>query len=242
MFVNVFLNLYYVDQLAEKFPDQSPYSFVFNNPMRFVDPTGMAPDDWVERKGKIVWDEKVTSSTDKDLQKGDKYLGKSVVVFNGSRDEKLGKGNNLFGYGAKLADVTVYGPKGEDDIKWYKGLSMSSDFKQFGAIDDGEYNVNYRNPGKTGALKSNWAINNTGLVNCLDGKNPNPDGASPTQKSGVYIHRPNNNGNAYPTGHPCSTGCPLIVPSGHGQNGWNEFNQQLEGVKEFHLIMTGRKK
>ncbi|MCB6232389.1 hypothetical protein LIS90_14150, partial [Flavobacterium psychrophilum] len=35
-----------VDPLAEKFPDQSPYSFVFNNPMRFVDPDGRAPVDW----------------------------------------------------------------------------------------------------------------------------------------------------------------------------------------------------
>jgi RHS repeat-associated protein len=34
-----------IDPLAEKFPDQSPYSFCFNNPMKFVDPDGREPID-----------------------------------------------------------------------------------------------------------------------------------------------------------------------------------------------------
>ncbi|WP_260379194.1 RHS repeat domain-containing protein [Weeksella virosa] len=34
-----------VDPLAEEFPDWSPCSYGFNNPLRFTDPTGMAPED-----------------------------------------------------------------------------------------------------------------------------------------------------------------------------------------------------
>lgn len=36
------------DPLAEEFPDWSPYNFVYNNPLRFSDPTGMAGEDFID--------------------------------------------------------------------------------------------------------------------------------------------------------------------------------------------------
>ncbi|OUD23965.1 RHS repeat-associated core domain-containing protein, partial [Flavobacterium psychrophilum] len=50
-----------IDPLAEKFPGWSPYSFCYNNPMRFTDPTGMAPDDWVKKDGKWSYVESITT-------------------------------------------------------------------------------------------------------------------------------------------------------------------------------------
>lgn len=123
---------------------------------------------------------------------------------------------------------------------------MSSDFKKYGAIDDGQYNVNFKNPGKTGSIKSNWALENTEYIPALDGVNPNPAATSKTHKNGVYVHKSNKNGGMLPMDkkgivHPISTGCPIIVPSGHSQEGWNEFNTQLSGVKNYLLIINGRK-
>jgi RHS repeat-associated protein len=61
-------------------PWQSRYHAFSNNPIAKIDPNG-AKDDWVERNGEVIWDENVTSSTDTDLQAGDKYLGKSGTGF-----------------------------------------------------------------------------------------------------------------------------------------------------------------
>ena len=75
---------------------------------------------------------------------------------------------------------------------------MSSDFEKVGAIENGDYLVNYENLGKRGALKSNWAVNstnNTNVVDCLDGINPSPIFPySKTQKNTIYIHSSNRNG------------------------------------------------
>lgn len=40
------------------------------------------------------------------------------------------------------------------------------------------------------------------------------------------------------TDSPVSTGCIIIVPSGHGENGWDEFNEQLRGVSTFHFVLN----
>lgn len=69
-----------VDALTGQMPDWSPYNFGFNSPLRYVDPTGLAPDDWVKDKdGNVRWRENVNSAEDIDPLSGDTYLGKSGV-------------------------------------------------------------------------------------------------------------------------------------------------------------------
>jgi len=239
---------YQQDPLAEKYYPLSPYHYGACNPLLNLDFNGM---DWYSYNTVIHLENGETinkteySYTDYTSQealtnagiKGN-YLGKAVVVFNGSMNEKLGEGENLYGEGAVLADVTVYGPNGKDDIRNYQGFTLTSNFKKFGAIDNGVYNVSYVSPGKSGALSSNYVLNNGGPVNCLYGENRSPKEYLPyslTQKNGIYIHRSNNNGWAgdnYIKKTAVSTGCLLILPKD-----WEKFCNQI-GKNNFTLILN----
>ena len=63
-----------VDPLAEKTHD--PYGYVWNNPMKFIDPTGMIGQDWYQNKktGDIEW-----KDTNKEL-KGYNHLGRKNTI------------------------------------------------------------------------------------------------------------------------------------------------------------------
>ncbi|MBP1615024.1 MAG: hypothetical protein H6Q13_2472 [Bacteroidetes bacterium] len=227
-----------MDPLAEKYYGASPYAYVGNNPIVRIDPTGLA---WfyysLDGKSDPTWnwrDGDTYNTGVKDTNGKDFILKgvEAIVVFNGSREEKLGKGDNIKGEGAVTASVMVYGPDGADDIHKYRGFTMTSNAAKFGPIDEGLYNANYDSKGKSGSLKSNWVLNNRGPVRMLDGKiNPNaPDQLSSDgegYKDGIFIHSTNRSGFA---GGRVSTGCLLIHP-----DDWSGFNDVMYGVKNFKV-------
>jgi RHS repeat-associated protein len=248
-----------VDNMAEKYHSNSPYVYANNNPIIYVDLDG---NEWfyhsTDGKSDPTWN----------WHDGDKYKtgvkdsnGKEVVLdgveavvsFKGSRDEKLGEKDGKDGYingkGAKTASVTVYGPDGKDDVHTFTGYTMSSNSKKFGAIDEGTYDGNFDKTGKSGALKSNWAIENRGRVRMLDGSlNPyspsSVDGNREGYKTGIFIHTSNQSGFAgeiHNGTSGISVGCLLISP-----NDWKEFNKVMSGVKNFKVevqrtITNGKK-
>ncbi|MDE6039988.1 MAG: RHS repeat-associated core domain-containing protein, partial [Muribaculaceae bacterium] len=216
----------------------NPYSYCAGNPIRFVDPSGK---DWYRTTDdKVVWTS--CQSQDELYHNGidGLYLGVAHVEFDGYRNEKLGSKNGKIGYidgdGAITADVTVYGPGGEDDIYSMVGYTMTSDAKAFGAIDEGLYKANYIYPGKRGKLPSNWVINNGGNVRMLDGKT-NPyapkqidDKTGEGYKNGIYLHSTNQDGFA---GDKVSVGCLLLAPKD-----FKKFNNIMKGVKAFTIQVT----
>ncbi len=237
------------DPHFERYFWTSPYGYCNNNPLKYVDPTGM---DWYETEdGNIEWTDCKNQEEMSAAELLGRYLGESVIVFHGSENEKLGKNDNLFGEGANLATATVYGKKDKDDIQSYDAYTMGSDPVNLGAIADGEYSFNYDVQGKGGKLASHWTINGRGAVPAYGGKNPNKNSSlfGKSYKNGIFIHSSNRNGFAgtYTDSkgnvHGISEGCLLIIPSIYDakgnptNNGWDQFNRQLSGVNKGTLIL-----
>ena len=238
-----------VDPLAERYHSISSYTYCIDNPVLLIDPNGM---EWfyysVDGKKDPTWnwrDEKKYYTGVKDNNGKEVVLQgqEAVVTFDGSKDEKLGEGQNLFGKDAKLADVTVYGPKGADDIKSYKGFTMTSDPSKFGVVADGDYTVNrLAQDDRKGPYGSDLVLESRDAkIPEQDNFNPAYPYRNPAYLQGVFIHRSNNTGWAgwkYDKNgklRAVSEGCLLIAPSQ-----WNQFHSQLDGVNSF-LLQLRRK-
>ena len=136
-----------IDPLADSFYEWSPYNFVYNSPLKFVDPTGMGPESTiVDENGKIIEhkndndnniyldpgnneDPKVIVGTERE---GETYVeGESIVVADLSEEGV----EIILGSDEGDGDVTI--AKTETEINNEKTAEVINFAKSWAGLGDG---------------------------------------------------------------------------------------------------------
>jgi len=190
-----------MDPLCEKYYAISPYTYCSDDPAKNIDPDGR---DWVDHGGKIIWINNVTSATDKDLQKGDKYLGKNVLVGTDNRDANLHEPINSARF-----DLYLESNKKGSTATIY-GNTVPADVKKYGTLKEGIYPASESHRSKYPNEKA-ILINGGKDVPTVNGNPHDPKGKPVAEQTltGIFFHKGNAGRESLTTsrGEPISEGC-----------------------------------
>lgn len=142
-----------IDPLAELANDWNPFSFSFNNPVKYNDPLGLTPNmfdgpenitGWVQRpNGQVYFDPNIHKQDDLDPNSGLVYVGEEILIKNKNGDI-LGHGNDqgTVSFNVNLQNVTVTSHEKSPQ----KGYAWYEFFNDHNPGGDFLYELNKWNP------------------------------------------------------------------------------------------------
>ena len=223
-----------VDPLVEKYYSISPYAYCGDNPVNRTDPDGR---DWGDHKGEIIWINNVTSANDKDIQKGDKYLGRNVLVGTHNRDANLKEPIN----GARFDLYLESNHKGASATIY--GNTVPADVKKYGTLKEGIYPAEAGHRSKYPNEKE-ILINGGRDLPTVNGNPHDPKGKPVEEQTlrGVFFHAGNTGRESLTTssGRPISEGCQTGPNQAGSKNLYNDFmNHVPDDFSGYYYLRSG---
>ena len=187
-----------VDPLAEKFPSWSPYSFCYNNPLRFIDPDGKESDDIIVN-GKLAqkYVDQLNSSSSLKITRNEKTGKLSATgeakteddkqLLNAIKDEKITVNINAT-------------DKNKKDGKFIFGDSFDGSQKKKNGVVVAKQTIN---PDQAEVIEefvgmNKGSVSKHGTLESYYGAQLNP-GAYPQQEN-AYLKAHNATNSIYPAG------------------------------------------
>ena len=205
------------DPLAEEFPSWSPYTFVYNNPLKFTDPTGMAPekvDFKPDRNGNLIVEKGDTAEKLKQqygvtvADKNFQFKEGNVILLNNNMTRSIVTSNKSDDYNIKTdcynchgaATAVVRGQEVTPDTAGFKGAlfeptkkddAFRKDFKELSSTDKSTHSKTVLSFGDHSAVYYGTDNNSTQYFYSKNGATNKPAVFTLSELKGFYPDNPN---------------------------------------------------